>query len=66
MDREEMWVEDLEWIDADDAIDEAIGGVLVVFDEYRKVLTVRRADEPSDPPVDAGFRRIHPVTSRDT
>ena len=41
MDREEMWVEDLEWIEDEEALVDTLGGVLVVFDEYGSVLTVR-------------------------
>ena len=33
MSHEEMWVEDLEWIEDDEALDGTLGGVLVVFDE---------------------------------
>ena len=36
-----MWVEDLEWIEDDEALDDTLGGVLVLFDEYGSVLTVQ-------------------------
>ena len=59
-----MWVEDLEWIEDDEALDGTLGGVLVVFDEYGKVHTVREAAlSPSCTPVGGGFRRIQPVSN---
>ena len=67
MDREEMWIEDLEWIEAEGALEEALRGVLVVFDEYGKALTVRDGElGPADTPVGGGSRRIHPVPNGTT
>jgi hypothetical protein len=50
MEREEMWVEELEWIEADDAVEETLRGVLVVFDEYGKPLTFRAEEVASGAP----------------
>jgi hypothetical protein len=41
MDRDEIWVEDLEWIEADEPFNDMLESVLVVFDEHGSVLTVR-------------------------
>jgi hypothetical protein len=61
MERGEMWIEDLEWIEADNALDDALGGVLVVFDEYGSVLTMRDAGGPSDcAPAGGGVGRPAP------
>ena len=48
-----MWVEDLEWIEDDEALDDTLGGVLVLFDEYGSVLTVQD-DARSRPPTGNG------------
>jgi hypothetical protein len=45
MSREEMWLEDLEWIEDDEALEDTLRGVLVLFDEYGSVLTVRDSGE---------------------
>jgi hypothetical protein len=62
MDRDEIWVEDLGWIEADEALDD-LESVLVVFDEYGSVLTVVDGAASISLPPSRGFRRIRAAAS---